>query len=325
MSPPISLGDIMRLLYGGNHDVNDGVLHTLRAALGKDVVETMADVRTVTMTLDRQTFPTPVVVRFSREDIRFVPINGIQCPVDRHDISVCLPSALSASWEPHLVACFRKTCRPGSVVLDIGASVGYHTLLLATLAGSQGKCYAFEPNSENCRLILLGCERNCLSNITLMPVALSDQPGWEYFSSHIGSNGGFITEQFVALHGHGTVVPVFALDGLPLPNVDLIKVDVEGAEYKALKGGEALLSRSRPAIVSEFSVEMTRRVSQVSPEHYLHWIAGMDYQLYVLDRKSCEPVAVDSVSALLDGWGSCARIEDLLFLPREKVHLVERP
>jgi protein-L-isoaspartate O-methyltransferase len=65
--------------------------------------------------------------------------------------------------EPHLVACFRKTCRPGSVVFDIGASVGYHTLLLATLAGSEGKCYAFEPNSENCRLILLGCERNCLS------------------------------------------------------------------------------------------------------------------------------------------------------------------
>lgn len=319
-----SLGDIARLVYGDNHEVNEGVLQTLRGALGKDFVETMADVRAVSMALDRQTFPTPMIVRFSQEDIRFAPINGIDCPVDRHDLSVSVPSASSGSWEPHLVACFRKVCRPGAVAFDIGANVGYHTLMLATLTGTEGKCYAFEPNSENCRLILLGCERNGLSNITLFPIALSDQPGWEYFSSHIGSNGGFVTQQFVSLHGHGTVVPVFVLDGLPLPKADLIKVDVEGAEYKVLKGGEALLSKSRPTIISEFSAEMTPRVSRVAPAHYLNWIAGMDYKLYILDKASCEPVAVDSISALLDGWGSSVRVEDLLFLPRERTQLVER-
>ncbi len=322
MCPAIALNDFLQLIYGDNPSLTEDVRQTLRQVLGKEVVETVGDIRAVTMALDRQTFPTPMLVRLSPEDVHFASINGVDCPVDRHDIAVCVPSAASSAWEPNLVACFHKLCRPGAVTFDIGANVGYHTVKLAQLVGGEGKCYAFEPNSENCRLILLGCERNGLSNVNLMPVALSDRPGWAYFSSHIGSNGGFVTEDFVALHGHGSVVPVFTLDALELPDVDLIKVDVEGAEYKVLKGGERLLSRSRPAIISEFSVEMTPRVSGVSPMHYLDWIASLDYRLYLLDRTSFETVAVDSIAALLEGWGDYTRIEDLLFLPTEKTGLI---
>jgi FkbM family methyltransferase len=188
--------------------------------------------------------------------------------------------------------------------------------------GSGGACYAFEPNSENCRLILLGVEQNGLTNVNLMPIALSDRPGWAYFSPHIGSNGGFSTRGAEVADGNGTVVPVFVLDDLCLPGADIIKVDVEGAEYKVLKGAEKSISRSRPAIVSEFSLEMTSRVSGVTGAQYLEWIAAFQYDIFLLDRLSSQLVNVPSVPAFLDTWGSIIRIEDLLFIPREKSVLI---
>lgn len=319
---PISLIDFLQLVYGGNRDVTDIALRTVGPVLGKDVVETVADARAVIMALDQQQFPARILIRFSNADVRFATINGVECPIDRDDVSVSVPAASSGSWEPHLVACFRRICRPGLVAFDIGANLGYHTLLLAGLVGGEGKCYAFEPNSENCRLILLGRERNKFANINLMPFALSDESGWAYFSAHLGSNGGLIAKRVLS-QGEGVIVPVFTLDSLSLPNVDVLKVDVEGAEFRVLRGGEALLRRSRPAIISEFSIEMTTRVSGVSPEDYLTWIERMDYKIYVLDRCRGEAMPVDSIFDLLAKWGSFTRIEDLLFLPQEKAYLLD--
>jgi FkbM family methyltransferase len=319
----ISLADFLQLAYGDNCDLTDTVLPTIRRVVTRDTVETIADLRGIIMALDQQRFPTQISIRFSESDIQFVTINGVECAVDRQDLSVCAPAASSGLWEPHIAACFRRICRCGSIAIDVGANVGYHTLLLAELVGSEGQCYAFEPNSENCRLILLGCEHNHFANIRLMPFGLSDESGWAYFSSHIGSNGGVVTKKVVASQGQGTVIPVFTLDSLSLPNVDVLKVDVEGAEYKVLRGGEALLTRSRPAIVSEFSLEMTTRVSGVHPADYLNWMERKGYKIYVLEQHSNNTVLVPSIVDLLTTWGSFTRIEDLLFLPREKGYLID--
>jgi FkbM family methyltransferase len=261
-------------------------------------------------------------VRFTAADLGSAQINGISCPVDRHDASVSVPSAAAGFWEPHLVACFRRICRRGSIAFDIGANVGYHTLMLAQLVGTEGTCYAFEPNSENCRLILLGAEQNQFVNIKLMPIALSDRPGWAYFSRHVGSNGGFATRDAELGDGRGVVVPVFMLDDLQLPPPDLIKVDVEGAEYRVLKGAEKSIGRDRPIIISEFSLEMTSRVSGVPGAQYLEWIAALEYDIFLLDRVTSQLVSIPSVPSFLAGWGSHIRIEDLLFVPREKSHLI---
>lgn len=318
----IGLDCFLHLIYGPNAKLTENVWQTVRDALDKDVVENISDIRRVIMTLDRQNFPTPIDVRFTATDLGSAQINGISYPIDRHDASVSVPGATAGLWEPHLVACFRRICRRGSIAFDIGANVGYHTLMLAQLVGAEGTCYAFEPNSENCRLILLGTEQNQFANVKLMPIALSDRPGWAYFSRHVGSNGGFATCHAALGDGSGVVVPVFILDDLQLPAPDLIKVDVEGAEYRVLKGAEKAIGRSRPAIISEFSLEMTSRVSGVSGAHYLSWIVSMSYDIYLLDRTSSRIAHIQSFEALLKGWGNPVRIEDLLFLPREKAQLI---
>jgi FkbM family methyltransferase len=319
----VDVDALLTLIYGVNGQLTGEVRRTVREALGKSIVASVADVRTITMALDRQKFPTPVSVRFARSDLGSALINGISFPVDRHDASVSVPGAATGSWEPHLVACFRWICRRGSIAFDIGANVGYHALMLAKLVGAEGTCYAFEPNSENCRLILLGAEQNQFANVKLMPIALSDRPGWAYFSPHIGSNGGFATRGAELSDGSGVVVPVFVLDDLQLPPPDLIKIDVEGAEYRVLKGAEKSIGRGRPAIISEFSLEMTGRVSGVPGAQYLEWIASLQYDIFLLDRITSQLVGIPSLPSFLSTWGSLIRIEDLLFMPHEKAHLLE--
>jgi FkbM family methyltransferase len=65
--------------------------------------------------------------------------------------------------------------------------------------------------------------------------------------------------------------------------VDLIKVDVEGAEYNALLGAEATIRRCRPFIISEFSPSMMPGISHVSGEDYLRWLIALGYHLGVVE------------------------------------------
>jgi FkbM family methyltransferase len=278
--------------------------------------------RAIVMALDRTRYPTSILIRFSATDVRFATVNGNECPIDQHDRAVSQPSEAGGQYEPHVVQLLRRVCQPGTVALDIGANIGCHTITMATHVGPSGRCYAFEPNSENCRLILLACNHNNLRNVTLAPVALSDFRGYAYFSTHLGSNGGIVPEQFVALKGNGVIVPVFTLDSFNVDHADVIKIDIEGGEYKALKGGASLLSRSRPVIISEFSIAMTEQVSGASAREYFDWIESLKYKLFLLDRTSNKTVPIKSISALLADWGSIYRIEDLVFVPHEKLHLI---
>ena len=79
-------------------------------------------------------------------------------------------------------------------------------------------------------------------------------------------------------------VPAVRIDALVPPGqrVDLIKVDVEGAEYNALLGAEATIARCRPVIISEFSPDLMPGISGVSGEAYLGWLIGQGYALSVV-------------------------------------------
>ena len=85
---------------------------------------------------------------------------------DLADASVGKPILHNRTYEPHVTAFMRRQLKPGMNVIDVGANIGYFTVLASKLVGDTGSVLAFEPNSENARLILLDVELNNLKNVS---------------------------------------------------------------------------------------------------------------------------------------------------------------
>jgi len=283
-----------------------------RAGLGE--LSDPSTIRKIIGAVEQQLSPTAFSVRFGPEDISFVDVQGIKLAIDSADASVARQMEQSGSYEAHLTAVFERYCEPGMTVVDVGANIGYYSLLASRLVGPSGRVVAIEPNSENCRLLLTSVAAQGADNVEVLPVACSAEVGWAFYSSHFGSNGGFIPDDDL-VRRPGTIVPVFPLDALITGRVDFLKLDVEGAEALVVAGAKDLLSSSRPIVTTEFSCDMLERVSGCEPKDYLDGFLNLGYSLSLVDRESERIIAVDSPGELLDAWGDRYRIEDLLLLP----------
>ena len=264
---------------------------------------------------DHQSYATGFSVRFSGEDIEYVSVLGSQVAIDRMDLSIGLPLKWGV-YEPHLVQFYQDRVKPGMTFIDIGANIGTYSMLAARLVGEEGRVLSFEPNSENCRLILLGANRNKYQNIALFPVALGNANGHMLFATHIGSNGGFIQNEQKSLESPTcTVVPMFRLDGFIDERIDFIKIDVEGAEGLVMQGAVSLIEKYRPIITSEFSLEMLQRVSGVTGVEYLRFFSNRGYQINRIDREKKSLILVSDIEEFVRDYGELTRIEDMAFLP----------
>lgn len=273
--------------------------------------------RRIIAATDRQVLPTPFLIRLGAQDMQWARVESVELALDTADVAVSR-SVAAGAYEPHLVALFRRTLKPGMVVCDVGANVGFYSLLAAQLVGENGRVLAFEPNSENARLILMSRERNGAQQLDLHPVALGDADGLVYFSPAMGSNGGQLPgTQAVLASPQCMVVPTRRLDGLAPARIDFIKMDVEGAEAQVLAGASRLLDACRPTLTSEFSPEMLGRVSGIGPVDFLQSIIGRGYAASLLERAGGETPIPDATAFMAD-YGSITRIEDLVFRPIEQ-------
>lgn len=206
------------------------------------------------------------------------------------------------SYEPAVTAAIEETLEPGGVFVDVGASLGYFTVVAGRAVGPEGKVHAFEPGSQNHSLLVLNAVANDLGNVELHRVAVSDEPGAVLYAGH-GANG-FIRPfdgdpTAVATHEliEATTLDT-ALEGEP--TIDLIKIDVEGAEGRVLRGAERVLRRHRPTIIFELSPPGLESVSGMSGVELLSWLEGLGYTFEILDTGQ-ESVTVDA-SAILDAY-----------------------
>jgi len=263
--------------------------------------------------VDQQRSPSPFSVRLSAADVVMVPHDGVQVALDRADRSVSSAIIESGTWEPHVERVLSELLAEGSVFVDIGANVGWHSALAATLVGDAGLVYAVEPNPENAKLIAETIRHNKLTNMRLLPFALSEQAGYALFRSAIGSNGGFADrDRSEIIDPRVTIVPTVRFDDLEIEHVDVIKIDVEGAEPMVMRGATKAIERDHPSIIFEFSCEMTERVGGVSPQAHLEMIESFGYRLSVIERGTGELLPIGSIDELLSGWGDHLRIEDFV-------------
>lgn len=189
------------------------------------------------------------------------------------------------TYEPAVSAALLKILKPGSVFVDIGANVGYFALLAASALGGRGKVIAFEPDQDNCALLRRSLLQNDFHNVELHQLAVADQEGWCELERQPGTSNTRLVKRSAAsseLRGAHPIRVVKLddfLQGTEL--ISLIKLDIEGAEYLALKGLEQVLARHRPVLLFEFSPSDLEQTSAVGPEKFLQYLDTLDYRLFM--------------------------------------------
>jgi FkbM family methyltransferase len=163
-------------------------------------------------------------------------------------------------WEPAVVQAIRRHLAPGGTLVDVGAHIGYHSLKAAAAVGPAGHVIAIEPNPGTVRLLRDNIRASSATAIRVEPVACSNAEGTlELFAAAEANIG----ESSLARHtasGAGKIagvyrVPARTLDAIvkeaAVSRVDVIKIDVEGAEMLVLQGARETLARYRPALILE--------------------------------------------------------------------------
>ena len=190
-------------------------------------------------------------------------------------------------WEPIQTQITLQEVLPGNIALDIGANIGYYTLLLASAVRDSGKVFAFEPEPTNYCLLEKNIRLNRFQNVTAICKAASDQAG---------SVSLYLSEENKGDHRlfgssdnrQSVVVDSLKLDesfGETLGPVDFVKMDVQGAECRALTGMFNLLERSpNIRMITEF---WPRGMVQCgsSPSEYLRMLSDLGFSLYRISEK----------------------------------------
>jgi FkbM family methyltransferase len=161
-------------------------------------------------------------------------------------------SPLYGGWEEQAQNLMLRHIKPGGVVYDLGANYGIHTLLFARLAKEHGHVYAFEPVQKIHSALQGNVALNRFSNVTCLRLAVSSSAGVSSFLTghHVGAGhlstvgdnqGEQLTVQTITLDAF-----VFEQNNRP---PTFVKIDIEGAESKAMSGGITVLKKYRPILL----------------------------------------------------------------------------
>lgn len=191
-------------------------------------------------------------------------------------------------YESHILSSFSrqmKTMRDGASIVDVGANLGFYTVVAAGFLRQRGrgKVFAFEPNPRAYAEIVANVALNGFTNVEISPNAVASTIGpTEFFSNPEGITLGSLKP---AVNARVTHVARTTLDALRehSGHIGLIKIDVEGAELLVLQGARHLLELDRPAVIFEefdnayhgfgYSNQDVHQYFQ-DLEYSLYWIRG---------------------------------------------------
>lgn len=251
-----------------------------------------------------------------------VSLDDFHLFVRRNDFFSGAAIARDRLYEPHVGRELRRFLAPGITFLDIGANVGYFAMMAAALVGESGRVLAFEPNPRNCELMARSIEANGFTNVTVHQCAVAERTQQVIFhTSGPHSTGHIARLDTQSGDGGSHVVEAVALDEFlgEMTRLDLVKLDIEGAEPRAIAGMRALLARYRPIIVTEYCPELIREIGEREPEEYLRELAHLGYAFHVVAPDaplSHQPESIDEISARMTR--SNASHLDLVAIPAEK-------
>lgn len=211
----------------------------------------------------------------------------------KYDITICTPADINLmtpyvlleqeEWfEPELNF-IQSLLQPGMTSLDIGACFGVYTLTMAKAVGPEGQVFAFEPASQTRDYLQSSSEENNLDNITIIPQALSSQTGQTKLTAPETPELGTITDE--ASFADTDTIDMTTLDvwwqQADRPQIDLIKLDVNGHEAQIIHSGQEIFTQSSPIILlsikhnDQFNHQAVQALTELGFELY-QYLPGPD-------------------------------------------------
>ena len=232
---------------------------------------------------------------------KWVAVDVLACYtqwVDLHDRFVS-QGCLNNNWEPSETDYFISKLQTGNVVVDVGANIGWFSLVAAKHIGESGVVHAFEPRPETAKMLKRTIKDNALDNqVSVWELALSDSVGmldlvWSKDTDNPG--GSFVAGKNTNLAQFDSAKIIAKPFDEVLPDIapDVIKIDVEGAEPKVMMGMQNALKRKHPPILSELYPAQLKSVSGVTAAEYINQMKSYGYNCYLLENGAPTKKLVD--------------------------------
>lgn len=181
------------------------------------------------------------------------------------------------SYEMGKRLAFEEAILPGGVIYDIGANVGFYSLLAAELTGEKGQVYAFEPLPRNIEFLKQHVQINRFENIKIFEAAISDHEGEAFFDLGASTAMGHLS-QVGELKVKLASLDEMLATGEILPP-DFMKIDVEGAEFEVIQGAQKILEKYHPTLFLDTH-------NRTAHQQTIYQLEAIGYKFTILDGKS---------------------------------------
>ncbi|MFA5377909.1 MAG: FkbM family methyltransferase [Dehalococcoidia bacterium] len=189
-------------------------------------------------------------------------------------------------YERFETALVKRHLKPGQIFVDVGAHIGYYSVLAASIVGPTGGVYAYEPNPANVELLRANTEQ-FEGIVRMRDCAVSDAPGRAKLYLSATNSGDH--QLFRSVGREAVDVAVISLDSDPALaglSVNILKIDVQGLEVSVLRGARELIARS-PSLMGivEYSPAHLRLAGLKRPGDLLDMLNGMGLNAYLHEKK----------------------------------------
>jgi len=184
------------------------------------------------------------------------------------------------------------------IIFDIGANIGLLTTVFAKRYVPNGKVYAYEPDLQNVSQLKVNIDINHFNHVYILPIALQSDPKCQQATLHIRRT---IDGDGKENRGLSSLLelPVYEVEKqlvlsstldkevkrMGVNRIDFIKIDVEGAEYEVLAGGEKSITEFHPVIQYEYSNELDKMMSTHNTADCFFFIKKLGYRQYALENE----------------------------------------
>jgi FkbM family methyltransferase len=216
-------------------------------------------------------------------------------------------------YEPMETDLFKREIQPGNTVLDIGANIGYYTLIAAHRVGPEGRVYAFEPDPANFSLLQKNVEANGYTNVVLVNKAVSNKSGKIRLYLNPANRGDH--RVYDSKDGRQSIeIETVTLDRFFKPldkKIHFIKMDIQGAEALALEGMKSLVGKNKGLkLVTEFS-PASLKLAGSRAESYLKNLKSLGFGFLEISEKKKSVEPVNPAQLLKRSWGGSENYTNL--------------